>query len=288
MAEKKRYYWLKLQHDFFQSKRIKKLRKLAGGDTYTIIYLKMQLKAILNNGVLTYTGIEPTFSEELALDIDEEPENVAVTVNYLLNCGLLETADGTDYLVPYAVSNTGSETAVAQRVRNYRERQKVLHGNDDVTQTKRLSNGMEQNGNGEKEIDTEIEKDTEEDVVEARAETDLGQIMTYYMENISMGAPSGVVTAAIQSYAEELSPDVVLHAIQQAAERDVHTWTYIKAILDRYKASGLTTLEAVEMDERRTRSARDGEKPVHGLSGSTEDKINGSTGRYDFIRADNE
>ena len=42
----KRYFWLKLFEDFFSSKRIKKLRSLAGGDTYTIIYLKMQLKAL--------------------------------------------------------------------------------------------------------------------------------------------------------------------------------------------------------------------------------------------------
>ena len=41
-----RYYWLKLKDDFFTSKRIKKLRNLAGGDTLTIIYLKMQLKSI--------------------------------------------------------------------------------------------------------------------------------------------------------------------------------------------------------------------------------------------------
>lgn len=135
------------------------------------------------------------------------------------------------------------------------------------------------------EIETNCETETS---TNSLAQDALAEIMSYYMENISMGAPSSVVTAAIQSYAEELAPDVVLHAIQQAAERDVHNWTYIKAILDRYKASGLTTLEAVEMDERRTRSARDGEKPIHGVSGSTEDKINGSTGRYDFIHADNE
>lgn len=135
------------------------------------------------------------------------------------------------------------------------------------------------------EIETNCETET---ITNSLAQDALAEIMSYYMDNISMGAPSSVVTAAIQSYAEELAPDVVLHAIQQAAERDVHNWTYIKAILDRYKASGLTTLEAVEMDERRTRSARDGEKPVHGVSGSTEDKINGSTGRYDFIHADNE
>ena len=39
----KRYYWLKLPDDFFRQKPIKKLRRIAGGDTYTIIYLKMLL-----------------------------------------------------------------------------------------------------------------------------------------------------------------------------------------------------------------------------------------------------
>ena len=39
----KKYYWLKLKKDFFNSKEMKKLRRIAGGDTYTVIYLKMQL-----------------------------------------------------------------------------------------------------------------------------------------------------------------------------------------------------------------------------------------------------
>lgn len=39
MAEKK-YYWLKMTDQFFEDKAIKKLRKIAGGDTYTIIYKK--------------------------------------------------------------------------------------------------------------------------------------------------------------------------------------------------------------------------------------------------------
>ena len=37
MAEAKRYYWLRFRDDFFDSKRIKKLRRMAGGDTYVII-----------------------------------------------------------------------------------------------------------------------------------------------------------------------------------------------------------------------------------------------------------
>ena len=57
----KRYYWLKLQKDFFTQPKIKKLRKIAGGDTYTIIYLKMQLLSLNNGGKLFFEGIEENF-----------------------------------------------------------------------------------------------------------------------------------------------------------------------------------------------------------------------------------
>jgi len=50
----KRYYWLKLPDDFFRQKPIKKLRKIAGGDTYTIIYLKMLLIAIKQDGKIYF------------------------------------------------------------------------------------------------------------------------------------------------------------------------------------------------------------------------------------------
>ena len=61
----KRYYWLKLPEDFFRQKPIKKLRKIAGGDTYTIIYLKMLLIAMKEDGKLYFEGVEDDFYEEL-------------------------------------------------------------------------------------------------------------------------------------------------------------------------------------------------------------------------------
>lgn len=57
----KRYYWLKLPDGFFRQKAIKKLRKIAGGDTYTIIYLKMLLVAMKQDGRLYFEGVEATF-----------------------------------------------------------------------------------------------------------------------------------------------------------------------------------------------------------------------------------
>ena len=154
MAEK-RYYWLKLQEDFFKSKRIKKLRRLAGGDTYTIIYLKMQLLAMKTDGILEYSGLEESFAEELALDLDESSENVDVTVRYLLSCGLLETSNNREFFVPYAISNTGSEGSSAKRMRELRER-KASQSDNGVTRPLQI-------GYGEKEIEIEKEIDTSEE-----------------------------------------------------------------------------------------------------------------------------
>ena len=163
MSDGKRYYWLKLREDFFNSKRIKKLRKLAGGDTYTIIYLKMQLLSLKNEGCLYYTALEDDFVSELALDLDEEEDNVRITVNYLMSCGLLETSDGEEYEMPFVKECIGSETASTQRVRDFRRRQKddkALHCNTNETKMKRVCNVEIEI---EKDIDIEIEKDIEID-----------------------------------------------------------------------------------------------------------------------------
>lgn len=117
----KRYYWLKLYSDFFSSVRIKKLRKLAGGDTYLTIYLKMQLLAMQHDGILRWSGVEDDFAAELALELDEEVDNVKVTMAYLLSCGLAETDDNVNFFFPFAVSNVGSEGTSAQRMRDARK-----------------------------------------------------------------------------------------------------------------------------------------------------------------------
>lgn len=140
MSNGKRYYWLKLHDDFFNSKRIKKMRRMAGGDTYTIIYLKLQLMAMKKDGVLTFSGLEPTFAEELALDLDEEVDDVRMTIAYLVSCGLAESNGEATLFFPYAVENVGSEGASAARVRAFRERQntealpEALHCNISVTE----------------------------------------------------------------------------------------------------------------------------------------------------------
>ena len=151
MSEPKRYFWLKLHKDFFQRKEIKRLRKIAGGDTYTIIYLKMLLRSIMSDGKLYFDGLEDDFASELALDLDEKEENVQITIQYLLKSGLLKMCSDEEYYLPDTKDSTGCETAAASRMRRCRAKKEQLERNN-VTR-------MLQSGYGE--IEKELEKDIE-------------------------------------------------------------------------------------------------------------------------------
>ena len=115
---------MKLMKDFFSQPKIKKLRKIAGGDTYTIIYLKLQLLSIDNNATIEYQGIEPTFEEEMALTIDEDVDNVSVTLTYLISQNLIVKESETKYVLTETLNLIGSENKSTERVRKLRERQK--------------------------------------------------------------------------------------------------------------------------------------------------------------------
>lgn len=123
----KRYYWLKLPDDFFRQKPIKKLRRIAGGDTYTIIYLKMLLVSLKNEGKLFFDGVEENFTEEIALELDEEEENVKVTVQFLMAQGLLQLIDESEYELTECSRMVGSESASAERMRRLRDMDKSLY-----------------------------------------------------------------------------------------------------------------------------------------------------------------
>lgn len=156
----KRYYWLKLKDDFFNQKEIKRLRKIAGGDTYTIIYLKMLLVSLKNEGKIYFDGIEEDFASEIALELDEDEENVKVTLAYLRSKGLVEMDSEDEMTMQNMASLIGSETESAVRMRRSRSRKASL---SDGPVTRQLQSGYtEIEKEIEKEIDIEIYKPSDD------------------------------------------------------------------------------------------------------------------------------
>ena len=165
MGINKKYFWFKFKEDFFRDKKIKKLRKIAGGDTYTIIYLEMQLLSLKNGGVLIFEGVEENFAEELALELDEDVENVKITLMFLLKNGLIEETDQNHYTLPQTVDCIGSETASTIRSRKSRalkheREQKMLQCNTNATKC-----------NTEIDIEKDLDKDLDKSNKEKKKES---------------------------------------------------------------------------------------------------------------------
>ena len=156
----KKYFWLKLKNDFFNQREIKKLRRIAGGDTFTIIYLKMQLLSVQSEGVLKFEGTEESLSEQLALELDEDEDNIKLTLAFLSQNNLIEQISDSEFLMPQATQSLGSEVDSAERVRRHRGK-KALQCNADVTQGNADVTKCNTEIEIEKEIELEIEKELE-------------------------------------------------------------------------------------------------------------------------------
>ena len=234
VVKNKRYYWIQLAQDFFKSKEMKLLRKIAGGDTHTIIYLKMMLISLEDGGHIYYDGLADNLAEEIALVIDENVEDIKITLIFLESKGLLTRINDRDYFLEQVPEMVGSETASTRRSRKHREL-RGLHCNTIAT----TCNG---DIDIEKDIDTEIEKDVDENPVTL--------IVEEYQSRI---APlDGTQFEILKEFItlDGMEAEVVLKAIGLAADNGKRNFSYIRAILTNWKNDGVLTIAAVDERER--------------------------------------
>ena len=248
VVKNKRYYWIQRAQDFFKSKEMKLLRKIAGGDTHTIIYLKMMLISLEDGGHIYYDGLADNLAEEIALVIDENVEDIKITLIFLENKGLLTKNSDRDYFLEQVPEMVGSETATARRVRKFRENKQALQCNTDETKC---------NGDIdiEKEIDIEIEKDIDKD------KNPVELIVEEYQSRI---APlDGTQFEILKEFItlDGMEAKVVLKAIGLAADNGKRNFSYIRAILTNWKNNGVLTIAAVDERERAYKESKISKRP---------------------------
>lgn len=236
----RRYYWLQLKEDFFKTKEMKLMRKLPGGEEITIIYLKIMLVSLADEGKIFFEGLAEDLAEELSLLIDEDAEAVRMALIFLENKKLLTTSDNYQYNLEQVPEMIGSETASARRVRKHRGSQKVLHCNTEVT-----------NRNGD--IDIDIDKDIEID-------NNNKTISPSLAENLKT---SGIRINAKQHQQlldyvglDGMSFDMLNRAIEITSGVHQPSFNYLKAILEKWKEKGFTSLKQVDEHEEERQSAK--------------------------------
>ena len=163
MSENKKYYWLKLQKTFFSDKKMKKMRLIAGGEIYTVIYLKLLLESLDNGGLIEFENICDNPAEELSLMIDETADNIKACLVILEKLKLCEYND--NFISFNDIQDMiGSITTAGIRKSEQRKRieQKTMEGQqeDNVpTVSPKCPPEIELEKDKEKDTDTEREKE---------------------------------------------------------------------------------------------------------------------------------
>ena len=110
--------------------------------------------------------MEDSFASEIALALDEDAENVKLTLAFLQRHGLIEIGDDDEYQLTEVPTIIGSETASTIRSRECRERKKQLALGQEALQCNTNETGcnnLKQICRVERELEIEREKDIEKE-----------------------------------------------------------------------------------------------------------------------------
>ena len=164
----KRYFWIKLKEDFFDSEQMDFIHDMPNGAEYIYIYLRLCLRFANNDGIVERRiGPDVRLSydmQKLAEIVHSTPDSVVVALQVFKQIGLVEEIHNGAFIIPGVRDMVGSESAVAQRVRKHRalkrmqESQPLLQCNENVTFKVTTENRDKRLDTRDKSIDKDIEK----------------------------------------------------------------------------------------------------------------------------------
>ena len=119
MADNKKYYYLKLKENFFESDELKILQAMPDGYLYSDILLKLYLKSLRNNGKLMYRDVIPYTSSIIATLTGHQVGTVEKAVETFQKLGLVEVLDNGAIFLLDIQNFIGQSSTEADRQREY-------------------------------------------------------------------------------------------------------------------------------------------------------------------------
>ena len=147
MAENKRFYWLKLKRDFFKRHDIRIIEEMPNGKDYILFYLKLLLESIDHEGELRFSETIPYDEKMLSVVTNTNVDIVRSAMKIFTELQMIDVLEDRTIFMNETNKLLGSESVSAERVRNHREKQRMLQCNAEVTK-----------------CNTEIEKETDKEL----------------------------------------------------------------------------------------------------------------------------
>ena len=154
MSDNKKYYYLRLKDNFFDSDELKILESMKDGYLYSNILLKLYLRSLKNDGKLVVNERIPYSADMLASVTGHQVGTIKQALSVFKDLGLIDVLDnGAIYMLD--IQNfIGKGSSEADRKREYRQR--IETDRTDVqTNLRQISD------KSTPEIEIELEKDIE-------------------------------------------------------------------------------------------------------------------------------
>lgn len=120
MADKK-YYWLKLQKDFFKRHDIRIIEAMPNGKDYILFYLKLLVESVSHEGELRFSETIPYNEEMLSTITNTNIDVVRSAMKVFQELEMIEVLDNSTIYMAEVSKMIGYETVWAGKKRKYRE-----------------------------------------------------------------------------------------------------------------------------------------------------------------------
>lgn len=156
MSDNKKYYYLRLKDNFFDSDELKILESMKDGYLYSNILLKLYLRSLKNDGKLVVNDRIPYNAEMLASVTGHQVGTIKQALSMFKELGLIEILEnGAIYMLD--IQNfIGKGSTEADRQRLYDRRISEERKQKKLTQSRNLEEILEKST---PEIEIELEKD---------------------------------------------------------------------------------------------------------------------------------
>lgn len=184
MSDNKKYYYIKLKENFFETEEMIVLESMQDGYRYSNILLKMYLKSLKHDGKVMLNERIPYNSNMLASVTRHSVGDIEKAVKIFKQLGLIETFDNGTIFISDIQNFIGRSSTEAERKKAYRERikQESLMINGQMSgQTSDIST-PELELDLELELEKELEIELEKNIVQQAEPAPFKEVIEYLNE----------------------------------------------------------------------------------------------------------
>lgn len=169
MSDNKKYYYLKLKENFFESDTLILLETQKDGYLYSNILLKLYLRSLKNEGRLAFNDLIPYSAEMLATLTKHQVGTVEKALAIFEQLGLIEILDNGVIYMTDIQNFIGRSSSEADRQRDYQrrisaEKQALMGTGDDDCKKSNKKFCKKSNRKSTPEIEIEKEKEIEKEI----------------------------------------------------------------------------------------------------------------------------